>query len=47
MYYIVLEAVKLGDITATDKEVEDAIKVWLKHAPEREKSRSSSSTYNI
>nr|CAI5839671.1 unnamed protein product [Callosobruchus analis] len=31
----VIEAVKLGDPSSTEKDIEDAIKIWLKHAPER------------
>nr|CAI5832348.1 unnamed protein product [Callosobruchus analis] len=34
-HYHVPEAVKLGDPSSTEKDIEDAIKIWLKHAPER------------
>lgn len=39
--YVFLEAVKMSTANATNKEVEDAVKVWLKHAPKRLKSEEA------
>jgi hypothetical protein len=35
MYYIFIEGVVTTTSGSTAKEVEDSIKIWLKHAPER------------
>lgn len=39
--YVFSEAVKRSTANATNKEVEDAVKVWLKHAPKRLKSEEA------
>lgn len=39
-----VDAVKLSSPNSTDREVEDAMKVWLKHAPERLKKQRNNAT---
>ncbi|KAK5648208.1 hypothetical protein RI129_003100 [Pyrocoelia pectoralis] len=39
---VIVCAAKLSDSTATEKEIEDIIKVWLKHAPQRNKAEEKS-----
>lgn len=41
MCYIIKDAVKSCYASATDRDVEDIVKVWLKHAPQRFKTLQS------
>lgn len=36
-YVSILGAVKISEPDTSDKNVEDAVKIWLKHAPQRMK----------
>lgn len=46
--YFITEAVKESTLGSTEKDIEDCIKMWLKHAPERHrKNQNKAGNINV